>query len=111
MIDLSDGIAADAPRIAQASRADLHLELGALPLDVGVAEAAALDGSSPHALAASGGDDYELLFCIAPAGRAAAESAAGATGVTWIGEVAAGKGALVFRDAPVPPAGGYEHAL
>jgi thiamine-monophosphate kinase len=58
--------------------------------------------------AASGGDDYELLFTIPPARRAAAEAAAP---VRWLGEVAAGHGlVLVGEDGrPVEGLRGYEH--
>ena len=44
-------------------------------------------------LAATGGEDYELCFCVAPERREAVESAlaqAGGTDVTWVGEVLAG---------------------
>ena len=59
--------------------------------------------------AATGGDDYELLFTIAAERRAAAEAAAT---VSWLGEVVAGNGVvLVGEDGrPVEGLSGYEHA-
>jgi thiamine monophosphate kinase len=65
-------------------------------------------GGEPARFAASGGDDYELLFTIAPDRREAAEAAAR---VTWLGEVAAGLGlALVGADGQVVEGlVGYEH--
>jgi thiamine-monophosphate kinase len=98
MIDLSDGLATDAGHVAAASDAQLCVELDALPCAPGVEPAAA----------ATGGDDYELLFTIDPAARADAERAAP---VTWLGEVRAGTG-LVLLDAagrPLDGLRGFEH--
>jgi thiamine-monophosphate kinase len=99
MIDLSDGLATDAAHVAAASAVRLRVALARLPLAPGV---------GPEE-AASGGDDYELLFTIAPERRDAAEDAAP---VTWLGEVVAGEGLLlVGRDGrPVDDLRGYEHA-
>jgi thiamine-monophosphate kinase len=98
MIDLSDGLATDAGHLAEASGVQLVVRLDALPRAEGVRPVAA----------ASGGDDYELLFTIAPERREAAEAAAD---VTWLGDVRAGSG-LVLLDAdgrPVEGLRGYEH--
>ena len=97
MLDLSDGLASDARRIADASGVRLVLDAAALPLAPGVAEVAGALSRDPGELAATGGEDFELCFCVAPANRAAAEAAAD---VTWIGEVLAGEPGVEWPGAP-----------
>jgi thiamine-monophosphate kinase len=56
MMDLSDGLAADLPRLAAASGCGFRLNRAALPCARGVtAEEAIRDG-----------EDYELLFAVSP---------------------------------------------
>jgi thiamine-monophosphate kinase len=95
MIDLSDGLAADAGHLAEAGRVALVIEVGSLPLATGVREIAAAAGLDPLQLAASGGEDYELLAtlpadAVDEASSRVAES--GETTLTTIGEVAKGDG-------------------
>ncbi len=56
MIDLSDGLGADLPRLAKASRLNFTIDTEALPLSSG----------STIENAISDGEDYELLFAIGP---------------------------------------------
>lgn len=56
MIDLSDGLGADLPRLARASKVGFRLEEKELP----VADGCTLDQ------AISDGEDYELLFALSP---------------------------------------------
>ena len=59
MMDLSDGLAKDLPRLATASGLDFILEESALPC---------ADGCTP-AQAWGDGEDYELLLALAPRGE------------------------------------------
>ncbi len=95
MIDLSDGLGGDASHLAAASGVGLRFDAATLPLAKGVAEVAAAAGRDPLELAASGGEDYELLAAL-PADRLAEAAvaigeAAEAT-LTPVGEVVAGSG-------------------
>jgi thiamine-monophosphate kinase len=65
MIDVSDGVLADLGHICELSGVGARLELLRLPLSE---EYRAACGADPFALALSGGEDYELLFCV-PKGR------------------------------------------
>src|SRR5262249_14645058 len=68
-IDRSDGLAQDAGHLAAASKAALHLDAGALPASAALV--AAYPEPRPRArAAASGGEDYELLFTV-PAAKEA----------------------------------------
>jgi thiamine-monophosphate kinase len=96
MLDLSDGLALDAQRLAEASGVRLELDAAALPVAPATAAVARTLGVSAAELAATGGEDYELLFCAPEAARTAVE----AVGVTWIGLATTGVPGVGWRGDP-----------
>jgi thiamine-monophosphate kinase len=112
MIDLSDGLASDCMRLSEESAVAFELELARVPLDDGVDAVAEIVGLSGPELAASAGEDYELLLTAPPEARAAVEAAAedAGTAITWIGKTRAGAGVKLLDDQGVPrPLGGWDH--
>ena len=65
MMDLSDGLSSDLPRLCAASGVGALIDAGKIPL-VKPAQSRGLTASSRLALALNGGDDYELLFTVRP---------------------------------------------
>jgi thiamine-monophosphate kinase len=63
MMDLSDGLSTDLPRLCSASRVGARLESARIPL-APISEADRRRGFDPLHLALQGGDDYELLFTV-----------------------------------------------
>jgi thiamine-monophosphate kinase len=110
MIDLSDGLGGDAVHLAAASGVGLRIDASALPLAKGLAEVAVAAGRDPLELAASGGEDYELLAALPPERLADAATAIGraaGTTLTQIGEVREGEGVEIRLPGggTLPPSG------
>jgi len=108
MIDISDGLVADARHIAETSKVGLAVDAEKVPLSK-AAQAALQLGFTGLEELLSGGDDYELLF-TGPA-RSIKAIAGGGVGVTEIGEVVAGEGVQVSSQGREMtfPKGGFTH--
>jgi thiamine-monophosphate kinase len=88
MMDVSDGLSSDLPRLCAASGVGVLVDPGKLPTPHGIAQEAATQ------LALHGGDDYELLFTISPR-KAAFPSQFGKLRLTRIGEITTGHGVRI----------------
>ncbi len=98
MLDLSDGLALDAGRLARACGARARIDLSALPLTPGLEEVAAALGRPPAVMAATGGEDYELLAAV-PAESLDALRAALDLPLTVVGALVEGVPGVELRDA------------
>ena len=102
LMDISDGLVADAAQLARRSGCRIVVELEHVPVADGVEEVAARVNRSPWDLVCGFGEDYELLATLAP--RAAA-----ASGFPVVGRCEQGDGvALLLHGQPVEAAG-WEH--
>jgi thiamine-monophosphate kinase len=98
-MDVSDGLVGDISKMLRASGIGGAIDLSRLPLSAAAADAIAADPKL-FEIAATGGDDYELLATVPPAAAEAFEKAASAAGVavTRIGFARAGEGTRFLRD-------------
>jgi thiamine-monophosphate kinase len=101
MMDLSDGLASDLPRLCSASGVGARVELGRLPVDEATRALGTALGADPLDWATGGGEDYELVL-TGPADAFArlARGLEDATGtpLTRVGEVVQGTG-VAWLDA------------
>ena len=113
MMDLSDGLASDLAKLCKASKVGAKVFADRLPISQELRAAASKLAADPVELAASGGEDYELLITcahddIAELVQAIEEAGSSATS---IGEIVEGKDvALISPDGdqrPMP--GSWQH--
>jgi thiamine-monophosphate kinase len=110
-IDVSDGLAADAGKLAAASGVAAVIEVERLPLSAALRAQAGEAGA--RQLALTGGDDYELCFTVPPARAAelAPRLANVKCEITRIGRIEAGSGIMLLEHG-VPAAqsfAGFDH--
>ncbi len=75
MMDLSDGLGDDLPRLCQESKVGAKIFSEKIPIHPALAAACEQLNFNPFDLALRGGEDYELLFTCAPARLAAITAA------------------------------------
>jgi thiamine-monophosphate kinase len=106
-MDVSDGLAGDAAKLAHASGVRVEIEAEAVPLSP--AARAWRQSSHEWGRLLDFGDDYEVLFTAPAAARAALVGAP----VQRIGRVSTGAGAAILDDAgkELPLRAGHAHRL
>lgn len=94
MIDISDGLGADAGHLAKAGRVQLAIDLTSTPFADGLAEVADVAGRDREVMGTGEGEDYELLACLPPSALSEARERLAAVDVelSVIGEVKTGTG-------------------
>ena len=86
MMDLSDGLSSDLPRLCESSKVGAVIRSDRLPA-VSVTEADRKHQVDPLQLALHGGDDYELLFTVPRSKAKRLPRSVGGVAITPIGEV------------------------
>jgi thiamine-monophosphate kinase len=110
-MDLSDGLVADAPKLAAASGLGAAIDVERLPLSAALRSIT--DRAQTRDWALGAGDDYELLLAVAPERfpDLAAAAARLDLPLTAIGEMRPGSGISWLLDGReyVPGVAGYDH--
>jgi thiamine-monophosphate kinase len=112
-IDISDGLALDASRLAAASGCGVALELGAIPISTDALKLAGSTGRRPIDLALGDGEDFELLLGATPeAAEQMVQDQPIGVAITRIGSFVDEPGLWQVTDGgelePLAPTG-YEH--
>ena len=111
-VDLSDGLADAARRIAEASGVGVTIDADAVPIEPDASTWFATREQEPLSAAMSGGDDYELLFAVRPRTRKRLTAALrhGHAPITRIGLCTDDRAVVVHRGAVRESiSGGYTH--
>jgi len=114
MMDVSDGLSEDLPRLCAESGVGARVFADRIPIDAACRAVAARLGLNALELATSGGEDYELLLTCPESAVSEIEIAVSShrdASVTVIGEIVARQGVVLVdsadRESPLAP--GFDH--
>jgi thiamine-monophosphate kinase len=112
MLDLSDGLGADAAHLAAASGVALALDLARVPIAAPAVPEAARLGIPPEQFAAESGEEFELLVAL-PATfdleDARAFASVASVGLTRVGDVQPGSGVRATLAGTAIALAGFDH--
>ena len=94
MIDISDGLSSDLYHLCGESSAGATIEAATLPLNEDVKQLCGRRALDPLALALHGGEDFELLFTVAPENVSRLPKRVDGVAITRIGEISSGPAAI-----------------
>jgi thiamine-monophosphate kinase len=97
MMDLSDGLSSDLPRLCAASAVGARLEKVKIP-QVQTPDLALKHGRDPLQLALHGGDDYELVFTVPPRKASLLPKSFRSVRLTPIGKITRKRELLVLEE-------------
>jgi thiamine-monophosphate kinase len=112
MMDISDGLAIDLPRLLSMSGVGARVDAGRIPIHVDARRLAQQDGLGALHHALCDGEDYELLFTLSR--RDAAKVRAARLPVRIVGDITATRNEIVLShdEGTQPwPAGGWDHGV
>jgi thiamine-monophosphate kinase len=87
MIDISDGLSSDLHHLCDESKVGAVIDAASLPLDENVVQLCGRRALDPLALALHGGEDFELLFTVAPENVAQLPKRVDGVPISRIGEI------------------------
>lgn len=112
MIDISDGLSSDLHHLCDESRVGAVIDAASLPLDDNVIHLCGRRALDPLALALHGGEDFELLFTVAPKSVSRLPRRVDGVAISRIGEITEQPGVVKIREKTHEwdlPAKGFQH--
>jgi thiamine-monophosphate kinase len=98
MIDLSDGLSSDLHYLCKESNVGATIEAASLPLNDDVKQLCGRRALDPLALALHGGEDFELLFTIAPENVSRLPKRVDGVTISRIGEINSQHGEIQIKE-------------